>query len=118
MSQVLYLPYPPSVNTYWRANGKRRFISKAGVEFKKAVADYVISNNVPKFGAARLRLDIVIQPRSRRAFDLDNTCKAIFDSMMDAGVYDDDSQIDEFTIRRGAPSNGGGCIVIIEELHG
>jgi crossover junction endodeoxyribonuclease RusA len=118
MSATLYLPYPPSVNTYWRANGKRRFISKAGVEFKQAVADYVISNSVPKFGDSRLRLDIIIQPRSRRAFDLDNTCKAIFDSMMDAGVYEDDSQIDEFTIRRGVATKNGGCIVVIEEING
>jgi crossover junction endodeoxyribonuclease RusA len=118
MSVTLYLPYPPSVNTYWRANGKRRFISKAGVEFKKAVADYVISNQIPKFGDSRLRLDIIINPRSRRAFDLDNTCKAIFDSMMDAGVYDDDSQIDEFTIRRGVATKNGGCIVVIEEING
>ena len=116
MSVTLYLPYPPSVNTYWRANGKRRFISKAGVEFKKAVADYVISNQVPKFGDSRLRIDIIINPRSRRAFDLDNTCKAIFDSMMDAGVYDDDSQIDEFTIRRGVAKTGGGCIVVVEKI--
>lgn len=118
MNATLYLPYPPSVNTYWRANGKRRFISKAGVEFKKAVSDYVAGNTIPKFGDSRIRLDIVIQPRSRRAFDLDNVCKAIFDSMMDAGVYDDDSQIDEFTIRRGVAIKGGRCIVIIEEMNG
>jgi len=38
--------------------------------------------------------------------------------MMDAGVYDDDSQIDEFTIRRGIATKGGGCIVIIEVMNG
>lgn len=118
MRVTLDLPYPPSVNTYWRANGKRRFISKAGVEFKEAVADYVISHAVPKFGDSRLRLYIVVQPRSRRIFDLDNICKALFDAMMAAGVYDDDSQIDEFTICRGALKAGGGCTVIIEDING
>lgn len=118
MSATLYLPYPPSVNTYWRANGKRRFISKAGVEFKKAVSDYVVDHSVPKFGDSRLALNIIINPRSRRAFDLDNVCKALFDAMMDAGVYDDDSQIDEFTITRGIATKGGGCIVVIEEING
>ena len=56
---ILSLPYPPSVNTYWRANGNRRFISKAGVEFKKAVAEYVINHNVPKLGDALLMVTVV-----------------------------------------------------------
>jgi len=63
---MLMLPYPPSVNTYWRANGNRRFISKAGVIFKKAVADYVSENNVPKLGTARLSVCIIVCPRSKR----------------------------------------------------
>lgn len=115
---ILILPYPPSVNTYWRANGKRRFLSKAGVEFKKAVAEYVIDNNIPKLGNARLSVDIVISPRSKRIFDLDNLLKAILDSLMDAGVYDDDSQVDDLCIRRGQPKKGGACIVIIDKLNG
>lgn len=32
---------PPSVNTYWRANGKTRFVSEKGVKFKKDMAMYV-----------------------------------------------------------------------------
>ena len=112
---MLTLPYPPSVNTYWRANGNRRFISKAGVEFKRAVAEYVIDNNVPKFGNVRLDMDIVIRPRSKRIFDIDNVLKAILDSLMDAGVYDDDSQVDKLCITRGDACQGGACIVIIKE---
>lgn len=115
MEVLLSLPYPPSVNTYWRANGKRRFISKAGVEFKKSVADYVIDNNIPKFGSVRLDMDIVIRPRSKRIFDIDNLLKAILDSLMDAGVYDDDSQVDKLCITRGDACKGGACIVIIKE---
>lgn len=115
---LLTLPYPPSVNTYWRANGKRRFISKAGVEFKTSVQEYVISNSIPKLGDARLRMDIVIRPRSRRIFDIDNLLKAILDSLMNAGVYDDDSQVDDLHITRGDPCPNGACIVVIEEING
>lgn len=114
---ILSLPYPPSVNTYWRANGNRRFISKAGVEFKRAVAEYVIDNNIPKFGSVRIDLDIVIRPRSKRIFDIDNLLKAILDSLMDAGVYDDDSQVDKICIVRGEPCKNGACIVIIKEYE-
>jgi crossover junction endodeoxyribonuclease RusA len=115
---ILTLPYPPSVNTYWRANGKRRFLSKAGVEFKQAVQEYVIDNSIPKFGSVRLRMDVVIRPRSRRIFDIDNLLKAILDSLMDAGVYDDDSQVDDLRITRGDPCPNGACIVILEIIKG
>jgi crossover junction endodeoxyribonuclease RusA len=115
---ILTLPYPPSVNTYWRANGKRRFLSKAGVQFKVDVSEYVINSAIPKLGSARLRMDIVIRPRSRRVFDIDNLLKAILDSLMDAGVYDDDSQVDDLRITRGDPCKDGACIVVIEEING
>ena len=115
---ILTLPYPPSVNTYWRANGKRRFLSKAGVEFKHAVQEYVIDNAIPKFGSARLRMDIVIRPRSRRVFDIDNLLKAILDALMNAGVYDDDSQVDDLRIIRGDACPNGACVVNIEVING
>ena len=115
---ILTLPYPPSVNTYWRANVKRRFLSKAGVQFKVDVSEYVINSSIPKLGSARLRMDIVIRPRSRRVFDIDNLLKAILDSLMDAGVYDDDSQVDDLRITRGDPCKDGACIVVIEEING
>lgn len=118
MKVTLMLPYPPSVNTYWRANGKRRFISKAGVEFKQAVAEYVIQHSIHKFGDARLRVDVVIRPRSKRIFDLDNLFKGLLDSLCDAGVYDDDSQIDQLSICRGDSIAGGACLVVIEEING
>lgn len=115
---ILTLPYPPSVNTYWRANGKRRFISKAGMDFKASVQDYVINQKIPKLGTARLRMDIVICPRSRRVFDIDNLLKAILDALMDAGVYEDDSQVDDLHIVRGQPVKGGAAVVVIEEIDG
>lgn len=113
---MLMLPYPPSVNTYWRANGNRRFISKAGVIFKKAVADYVSENNVPKLGDARLSVCIIVCPRSKRLFDIDNICKAVLDSLMDAGVYDDDSQVDKLHVQRGVPFKGGRCLVAVDVI--
>lgn len=114
----LHLPYPPSVNTYWRANGKRRFISKDGVAFKAAVMKYVAENELSSFGEARLAVHITVYPRSKRRFDIDNICKAVLDSMMAAGLYDDDSQIDWLTVRRGEAIPGGGCNVIIGVING
>lgn len=45
--------------------------------------------------------------------DLDNSLKAIGDSLQDAGMFHDDSQIWKWTIERGEKIKGGGCTVVI-----
>jgi len=47
--------------------------------------------------------------------DIDNCAKAILDSLQDAGVFDDDSQVWKLNIERGISKKGGGCIVMIME---
>lgn len=112
---TLKLPYPPSVNAYWGTSGKRRYITKRGMEFKKAVAEYVIENNVPKLGDVPIKVFITLIPRSKVLMDIDNCCKAILDSCQDAGIYNDDVQVEELMVIRGAPAKGGGCVVVITE---
>lgn len=113
----LVLPYPPSVNNYWQANGHRRFISKEGVKFTKDVQKYVDANNLKGFGNKQVAVSVMIHPRSKRRFDLDNTLKAILDSMMKAGLYDDDSQIEFIEIARGEQVEGGQAIVHLYEYE-
>jgi len=107
----LELPYPPTVNTYWRANGHRRYISPAGVKFTQEVSLIVKTQKPKPFGDRKIGINIVIHPRSKRKFDLDNTLKAILDALMKAGMYDDDSQIDIIVIERGEACNGGKAVV-------
>jgi crossover junction endodeoxyribonuclease RusA len=91
-------------------------ISKAGKEFKAQVSDYVIEYRVPKLGSARLEMQVILYPRDKRKQDIDNRIKALWDALGDAGVFDDDSQIDILFIERGEIKKGGGCMVIIEVL--
>ena len=112
---VLNLPLPPSVNTYWRANGKRRFISKEGMLFRENVADYCVDNKVPSFGEKRLQFQVTLYPRDKRIQDIDNRIKALFDAL-EGWAYDSDSQIDVLIVQRGEIRKGGGCLVMIEEL--
>lgn len=113
----LILPYPPSVNSYWQANGHRRFISKEGVKFTKEVQEYVKLNHLKGFGDKKVAVSVMIHPRSKRRFDLDNTLKAILDAMMKAGMYDDDSQIEFIEIARGEEVDGGQAIVHLYEYE-
>ena len=113
---LLSLPFPPSVNTYWRANGHRRFISKAGVDFKQAVAEYVIEQKIPKYGSQRLGLAITLFAPTKRKFDLDNRLKATLDALQDAGVFDDDEQVDILLVKRGEIVKNGLAVVIISPI--
>ena len=116
MALILELPYAPSVNTYWRRGRFSTYLSPKGREYKAQVADYVATNNVPKLGDARLKMTLVIRPRSKRVFDIDNLAKSVLDSLCEAGVYDDDSQVDELHIIRGEAIKGGKVVVTIEVM--
>jgi len=100
---LLNLPYPPSVNTYYRNFNGRMVLSAQGREYKNAVAEYLIDCNAPKLGDAKLKITMVLRPRDKRKIDIDNRIKAVLDSLQDAGLFDDDYQVDELTIVRGDP---------------
>lgn len=102
----LALPYPPSVNRYWRAAGGRRsrvLVSREGRRYRVAVwiatRDLVQSRRVPLIG--ELAVVVVMRPKDLRRRDVDNVAKALLDALTHAGVYSDDSQIRRLTIDRG-----------------
>ena len=111
---ILDLPLPPSVNHYWGQHGHRRYVSKAGIAFKAQVSDYVIEYRVPKLGTARLAMTVVLFPKDRRKQDIDNRIKALWDALADAGVFDNDEQIDTLFIERGEIKKDGGCRVYLD----
>lgn len=109
----LVLPWPPSVNHYWRRVGARTLISRHGRKYKLDVAAACIAKRTRPSGE-RLSVSIVAFPPDRRRRDLDNLFKPVLDSL--AGyAYDDDSQIDLLTIERGPTTDGGLIHVTIEE---
>jgi crossover junction endodeoxyribonuclease RusA len=117
MLVTLELPLPPSMNTYWRNFRGRTVLSAGGREYKIAVQEYVATHNLPKFGEQRLGASITIFPRDKRAIDLDNRLKALFDSLQDAGLFDDDSQFDRIYICRGSIKKGGGCTITVATIE-
>lgn len=116
LSAVLVLPLPPSINTYWRANGNRRFICEAGKQFRRDVEHLVKAHKIQSFADKRLEMSVRLHMRDRRASDLDNRIKALWDALQHAGVYNDDSQIDVLLVNRGEIIKGGKCLVTVKEL--
>jgi crossover junction endodeoxyribonuclease RusA len=104
------------MNSYWRNFRGNTVLSKAGREYKTAVAECVVAQEIPKFGTKRLEVTLFLYPRSKVVTDLDNRLKAVLDGLEEAGVYDNDGQIDVLMIQRGQQRKGGGVDVLIEVI--
>jgi crossover junction endodeoxyribonuclease RusA len=111
---TLELPYPPSVNHYWRHVGRKVLVSREGRAYRNAVAAILAAGRMRPF-LGRLELLIDVYPPDHRRRDLDNAMKSLLDSMMHGGIYDDDSQIDKLTIVRRRVVPGGKAIVSLKE---
>jgi len=95
----LDLPLPPTINSYYQYKGFRRFVGPEGKRFKADVAQ-IIGNLGVNLGESRLALTVHIHFRDKRRQDLSNRIKALEDALVQAGLFDDDSQIDEEHIYR------------------
>ncbi len=117
---VIALPYPPSVNHYWRHFRGRTVISREGRTFRQNVCTLLAGGNgdgprkPPSGGRIALCMDAF--PPDRRRRDLDNIQKATLDSLQHAGVYQDDSQIDLLITRRRQVVPGGRLHIDVVEL--
>lgn len=114
MPQTLMLPYPPSVNHYWRHVGARVLISREGRRYRRQVAKEVMARRLKAYQPAD-RIGVVLVPAmpDKRARDLDNIEKSVFDSLQHAGLIPDDSQIDVKFTARGSRKPPGGLFVTL-----
>jgi len=107
------LPYPPSVNHYWRYARGRFYISPAGHRYRKAVAAAL-------FGCEKLSgpvaLEIEVYPPDRRRRDLDNILKSVLDALEHAGAFDDDAQVASIFVERKEVVREGKCRVRLRKI--
>ncbi|HFO7035680.1 TPA: RusA family crossover junction endodeoxyribonuclease [Escherichia coli] len=114
----LVLPYPPTVNTYWRRRGSTYFISEEGKRYRRAVALIVRQQRLKLSLSGRLAIKVIAEPPDKRRRDLDNILKAPLDALTHAGLLMDDEQFDEINIVRGKPVSGGRLEIKITEVGG
>lgn len=94
---------PPSVNHYWVAAGKRRFLSDRAKAFHRVVRQLVPAHKTIE----RLKLEVTFHFPDRRCRDIDNYLKATIDSLVKCGLCVDDEQFDELIVKRGNIIKGG-----------
>lgn len=114
---TLKLPWPPSVNTYYRnvvVRGRpRTLISSKGRAYKDLVT---VKYRHLKPMTGRLCVVMELYPPDKRVIDCDNRAKAAQDSLTSAGVWKDDSQIDILLLIRKKVTPPGHVIVSITEI--
>ena len=121
-SQItLDLPYPPSVNNYWRRVGNRTLLSRAARQFRKRVSDlWFLEKNIfhkRGFGDKHVAVNIIVHPPDRRKRDLDNVLKPVLDAIQHAGLVNDDSQVKALSLKFAECIPDGKVCVTIVECH-
>jgi len=100
------LPWPPSVNHYWKKCRDRFYIAKEGIYYRVEVAKLALPYKGFFVKEDRIRVKIQAFPPDKRRRDLDNVLKSLLDSLQHADVYIDDNQIDDLRITRCNPNIG------------
>ena len=120
----LILPFPPSVNTYWRAPNSgplkgRHLISAKGRAFQSAACAAIIEQlrRQPNPSSEAAAVDIVLFPPDKRRRDIDNYNKALFDALTHAGVWEDDSQVQRMQVEWGPVTPGGKVDITITKYE-
>lgn len=117
----MMLPYPPSLNRCWRKYRNRMVRDQKYLDYRLAikfvVADYRYDKKIPSEPMqGLLRVSLLIHPPDNRRRDLDNTLKAILDSLQYAEVYTDDWQVRQLIAEMGPATPGGRVLVKISEV--
>lgn len=128
MLRTYLLPFPPSVNHYWK-NGRRfrangtpylgRVLTPKADKFRAdAIAAIARQNNnrYPRPINGRLDVEVTLFWPTLRACDGDNYIKGLFDAMTHARVWNDDVQVRRHIVRDGEVMKGGAVLITINVL--
>ena len=111
----LRLPYPPTWNHLYGQRGSQKYMKPAGKQYKQEVCEIVSQVGIETIEGSVAVFVRAFMPDKRRR-DLMNLEKILSDSLTNAGVWLDDSQIDDFHIVRGPVEKGGRVEVVITKL--
>lgn len=107
------LPFPPSVNRYYRNIGYRTLLSRDGREYRRKVCS-LLAGRVGQPLSCSLEIEVHLFPPDRRARDLDNfASKAIWDALQHAGVFVNDRQIKRLVAEMHDPDGDARAAIVL-----
>lgn len=111
---VLYLPFPPTLNSYYGCNKNVKYVRSAGKKYKQDVRSSIVEQLRCGFTQrCPINIELIFHMPDDRTRDLDNFKKALLDSCTRdfsdgwEGLWEDDGQIDQDFSYRGATIKGG-----------
>jgi crossover junction endodeoxyribonuclease RusA len=112
------LPWPPSINTYWRAFRGRVILSKKGRIYRDRAVEVILGvlGGRPEPIEGAVSVTITYFPPDKRRRDVDNYHKAILDAFSHARIWVDDIQVDQLALYRGTIQAPGRAEVWIQPL--
>ena len=110
---TLDLPYPPSLNRYYRSFGGRVVISREGRRYTDSVVSILSSCGMTAM-RRKVRMRIDVYPPDARRRDIDNILKCLLDSLVKGGALEDDSLIRGLSIEMREPMHDIGGMVHLE----
>lgn len=115
----LTMPFPPSVNGYWRSTSRGTLISERGRKYRvnAIAAVYEQLRRRPQAITHDIDIHVILYPPNRAKRDLDNFQKALFDAVTHAGVWADDIQIKRMVVEWGDVTCHGKAELTINEFH-
>lgn len=114
---TITLPWPPSVNHYWRTWRGRMLISRQGRAYRKRVGALLRAAGVtPQAGP--LAVHVELYPPDRRKRDVDNPLKSLNDALQAGGAFHDDAQIVWLLVEKAESVPGGKVVVRIAPRNG
>lgn len=111
----LILPFPPTVNHYWKRGRGRTYITAQGKAYAWEVAAIVKQARF-KAPDGFLSMTVMLYPPDNLVRDVDNYNKALLDSLVKAGAIKDDSLIKRLTVEMCEKRAGGAVEISIKPM--
>lgn len=119
---MIFLPYPPALNRYYRNFRGVMVISKEGKAWKQFAAMQARAAGMRPIDGA-VSVSVILHPKTKKngeaskvRMDLDGCLKAALDALNGVG-YQDDKQIERLLVELGAPVLDGGLSVQVVQLE-
>jgi len=107
---LIYLPWPPSINKYWRHARGGHFISEGGKKYRAKACAMMRGLSIP---FARVAVTVYAAPPDNRTRDLDNILKAPLDAITHAHAWPDDGIVDSLAVVRCKARPGGAMVLYL-----
>lgn len=116
MKFVAFLPVmPPTVNNAFATVRGRRVLTKSQRDFRKVVSG-VVSKAIPDDWEF-VDVEIVLIPKRKMRFDVDNRIKPMLDALTSCGFWKDDSQVASVYIQVSVPCEQEGTIITVRKAE-